>query len=215
MRLVAIETATTICGIGYFFDGKCIRVIEKDITKAHAEQLPVYFDQLIKEENIQLKDIDAIAVSIGPGSFTGLRIGLSYAKGIAFSHGLPIIPVPTLLGIAQGITLKEDSAVMLHSHSDIYFYQQFLCKQNGWVSVEKPVAISMENLQEIFTNNKNVYVYGNEKQFNTIKDFDFYKILPSVKWIGKLAEKFSKEWIEIDPINITPEYISPFQIRSS
>ena len=94
MKLIAIETATEICSIAYLVDGECVALVEKQIPRQHAEKLPLFYEGLVAESNLDLSKIDGIAVSIGPGSFTGLRIGLSYAKGLAYSHKLPIIPGP-------------------------------------------------------------------------------------------------------------------------
>ena len=78
MKILAIETASDICGIAYIKNGKCEGLIEKSIPRKHAEQLPLFYQKLIKKTGLKLSELDGIAISIGPGSFTGLRIGLSY-----------------------------------------------------------------------------------------------------------------------------------------
>ena len=122
-NILAIETSSNICGIAYITKGICVGSIENDLSKKHAEILPEYYLKLQKETDFVLDEIDAVAVSIGPGSFTGLRVGLSFAKGIAFSKGLPIIPISTMMSLAY--VLKESLPEMgiIYSHARRVFYQ--------------------------------------------------------------------------------------------
>ena len=96
MNILAIETATEMCGIAYYENGVMQAVEEENIPRQHATSLPMFYKTLQDKTKFSLNILDGIAVSIGPGSFTGLRIGLSFTKGLAYSHDLPIIPVPTL-----------------------------------------------------------------------------------------------------------------------
>ena len=96
MNILSIETSTDWCGVALISEGKCINKIQERIPRGHSEYLPIYYEQIINKSKNLIEKIDAISVSIGPGSFTGLRIGLGFAKGLAFAKNLPIIPVPTL-----------------------------------------------------------------------------------------------------------------------
>ena len=69
-------------------------------SRAHAASLPVLVERVLADVGRRLEDVEAIAVSIGPGSFTGLRVGLAFAKGLAFAGGVPVVPVPTLEALA-------------------------------------------------------------------------------------------------------------------
>ncbi len=99
--ILAIETATEICGVALYNAQVTLAfqiVNEKNI---HSEKLMSLIDDVLREASISTKQLDGIAISSGPGSFTGLRIGLSVAKGLAFALDIPLIPVPTLDGIAE------------------------------------------------------------------------------------------------------------------
>ena len=99
--ILAIETATDVCGAAVVHEGRVIArssISEKNI---HSEKLLTMVDDVLLEAAVLLNDVDAIAVSIGPGSFTGLRIGLSTAKGLAMARQKPIIAVPTLDALAN------------------------------------------------------------------------------------------------------------------
>jgi tRNA threonylcarbamoyladenosine biosynthesis protein TsaB len=98
--IIAIETATDVCGTAVVHEGRVVAeriVTEKNI---HSEKLLPMIDGILRDASLSLNDIDAVAVSIGPGSFTGLRIGLSTAKGLALAMQKAIIAVPTLDALA-------------------------------------------------------------------------------------------------------------------
>ena len=98
--ILAIETATDVCGVALVHEGGVVAersVVEK---KIHSEKLLPMIDEVLRGASMNLGDVGAVAVSIGPGSFTGLRIGLSTAKGLAMARRIPIVPVPTLDAMA-------------------------------------------------------------------------------------------------------------------
>jgi tRNA threonylcarbamoyladenosine biosynthesis protein TsaB len=101
MILLGIETATQICATALIEDGLLLAEFRLNIKNIHAKKLPVLVQDLCKLTDIEASQLSGIAVSIGPGSFTGLRIGLSFAKGLAFADNIPIIPVGTLEALAK------------------------------------------------------------------------------------------------------------------
>lgn len=100
MSVLAIETATSVCGAAVASDGVIQALAEVDGKNVHSDRLLPLIEGALEEAGTPLVNIDAIAVSIGPGSFTGLRIGLSVAKGLVFATGKPLIAVPTLEALA-------------------------------------------------------------------------------------------------------------------
>jgi tRNA threonylcarbamoyladenosine biosynthesis protein TsaB len=95
--ILAIETATKLCSVALGRDGQQIALREIDSEKlAHAEKVNVFIAEVMAEAGLPLKDLDAVAVGIGPGSYTGLRIGLSAAKGLCYALDKPIIGISTL-----------------------------------------------------------------------------------------------------------------------
>ena len=94
--ILCIETATNVCSVALSSKGSIIGIRESSIDKSHASLLTVFIEELLSENNIKASDLDAVAVSKGPGSYTGLRIGVSTAKGICFGAGIPLIAVNTL-----------------------------------------------------------------------------------------------------------------------
>ncbi|MFC4097602.1 tRNA (adenosine(37)-N6)-threonylcarbamoyltransferase complex dimerization subunit type 1 TsaB [Euzebyella saccharophila] len=99
--ILNLETATTNCSVSLAKNGELVAIKEHDTPNySHSEQLHVFIDEVVKEAGVSLNDLDAVAVSKGPGSYTGLRIGVSAAKGLCFSLDCPLISVATLKSMA-------------------------------------------------------------------------------------------------------------------
>ena len=104
--ILCIETATDVCSAALCSNSGVFFVKESADQKLHASMLTVYIEQLFKDAGITATDLKAVAVSKGPGSYTGLRIGVSVAKGIAFGASLPLISVATTLSMTMGLIQK-------------------------------------------------------------------------------------------------------------
>src|SRR5690606_17199976 len=113
-NILCIETATTNCSVALGVEGK-VRGIreENDLNYSHSERLHILINELLKENDLTLSQLDAIAISKGPGSYTGLRIGVSAAKGLCFSLDIPLISVPTLTSLAYRVSAPGKIVTML------------------------------------------------------------------------------------------------------
>lgn len=100
MTILLLETATPICSTALEKDGKIIAERHSDEPNAHSSKLAVFINELFEESGIKIDELDAVCVSSGPGSYTGLRIGVSSAKGICYALGIPLLAVPTLQNMA-------------------------------------------------------------------------------------------------------------------
>ena len=103
--LLHIETATDVCSVALTQGTEVLGVKESADGNSHSKNLLPFIDSVLKEANHVQQDLQGVVVSIGPGSYTGLRIGVSTAKGIAYSLNIPVIAVSTLESIAQGAKL--------------------------------------------------------------------------------------------------------------
>ena len=100
--ILNLETATTNCSVSIYKDEKLLAIKEHDTPNySHSEQLHVFIEDVLKEGNLKFSDLNAIAVSKGPGSYTGLRIGVSAAKGLCFALDIPLISIATLESMAH------------------------------------------------------------------------------------------------------------------
>jgi tRNA threonylcarbamoyladenosine biosynthesis protein TsaB len=102
-RILQIETATEVCSVALAESGNLIALREFSEGKSHAAILSVFINEIFKETGILISSLDAVAVSMGPGSYTGLRIGVSVAKGLCFGLEKPLIAVPTLESMFYGM----------------------------------------------------------------------------------------------------------------
>ena len=101
MKLLALDTTSAVATAAVFIDGVCLLEREADSTKKHAETALPLIDSLLEETKISIREIDCFAVDIGPGSFTGVRIGVSLVNALAFATGKKIIPMDALRTLAQ------------------------------------------------------------------------------------------------------------------
>ena len=101
--ILNIETATTVCSVSLGKDGKLLAIKEQNGGYSHSENLTLFIEDVLQQTGNKISEIDAIAVSKGPGSYTGLRIGVSTAKGLCYALGKPLLAINTLLSITQSI----------------------------------------------------------------------------------------------------------------
>lgn len=100
-KILNVETSTTVCSVAIGIDGEFCVVHEVNEGYSHAEQLEDLIEKSLNDAQLSIKDIDAVSVSKGPGSYTGLRIGVSLAKGLSYGLKIPMISVPTLEAMAN------------------------------------------------------------------------------------------------------------------
>lgn len=106
-KILLIETATQVCSVALSIDGNIVSAKEETGQNLHARNLTLFIDEVIKSAGLSYQDLDAIAVSKGPGSYTGLRIGVSTAKGLCFALDKPLIAIATLQMIAKGFLIEN------------------------------------------------------------------------------------------------------------
>jgi len=111
--LLNIETATEVCSVSLAREGEVIGLRESVEGQNHSVLLGVYVDELLREHGVRVEDLDAVAVSMGPGSYTGLRIGVSLAKGLCFGGDVPLVAVGTLQALAAAVAdrVAEEDAL--------------------------------------------------------------------------------------------------------
>tara|TARA_B100000427_G_scaffold300519_1_gene282949 strand:+ start:163 stop:798 length:636 start_codon:yes stop_codon:yes gene_type:complete len=206
--ILALETSSSICGAAIVRNNDLLSIKEKNVSRKHAELLPDFTKASLNNINMRIDDIDAIAVSIGPGSFTGLRIGLGFAKGIAYAKTLPIIPVPSLLSLAFSLKSYEPKQGISHSHSRKVFYQTFEWVDNIPRVNEKARVVEIDDY--IININKG-FQYNCENIMDGIQGIETAK--PSSAHIGKLGFIYFDDWVVKKPYNLVPNYIAPFEIK--
>jgi tRNA threonylcarbamoyladenosine biosynthesis protein TsaB len=101
--ILCIETATEVCSVALFRDGQPAGIRESSARNVHSAMLTTFIDELFRDSGLMMNELDAVAVSMGPGSYTGLRIGVATAKGLCYAVDKPLISVSTLQAMARGL----------------------------------------------------------------------------------------------------------------
>lgn len=152
MNLVALETATSTCGVAVLHDDDVVAEAHLHRPRVHAERLTPLIDDVLAHADIPMQDLDAVAVSIGPGSYTGLRIGVSTAKGWALSTDAAFVGVPTLeaYAVQLGPIVSPGDVVcaLLDARRDEVYAAAFQRTTDGFVEHAPTTALPVEDLPE-------------------------------------------------------------------
>ncbi|MCO6175171.1 tRNA (adenosine(37)-N6)-threonylcarbamoyltransferase complex dimerization subunit type 1 TsaB [Flavobacterium sp. NRK F10] len=195
--ILNIETATKNCSVSLAKDGKTIGIKEIATEQfSHAEKLHVFIEELLKETQLTFKDLDAVAISKGPGSYTGLRIGVSTAKGLCYALDLPLISVDTLEILANALTVTSGvivpmidarrmevfSAVFNTGKRKIRDTQAEIIDVDSYREISEDIHLigdGAQKLQETLTASKFIYhpeiVYPSTQEMSFLS-FEKYKI---------------------------------------
>lgn len=196
MTILCIETSTTCCSAAICKDGVAIASRENLSGANHASELPVFIEQLLAEAQTNAWTINAIALSQGPGSYTGLRIGTSIAKGICYGMNIPLISVDTLQILCAAVMEEIPADALLCPMLDARRMEVYTAIYTTSLEPQSEVIAKVIDQQsfaeELF--NKNIYFFGNgaEKCQSVITSANAHfvtGILPQAKHMGRLAEK--------------------------
>lgn len=220
--ILNLETATTVCSVALAKDGQVIASKEQHGDYSHAENLTLFIEAVLKQAKLSLTDVDAIAISKGPGSYTGLRIGVSTAKGLCYSLNKPLIAIDTLQHLALagatelGTTAVADSLFcpMIDARR-MEVYCGVYDKNNKEV---KPVAAEIIDEQSFsgLLNDHTIYFFGDgamkcknvlDKNPNAVF---LDRVVISAKSMAMLAEKAFWEKRFEDTAYFEPFYLKDF-----
>ncbi|APG60379.1 tRNA (adenosine(37)-N6)-threonylcarbamoyltransferase complex dimerization subunit type 1 TsaB [Christiangramia salexigens] len=213
--ILCLETATTNCSVGLAKGGKLISLREDNSGNySHAEKLHVFIDEVLRENNLNTKDLDAIAVSKGPGSYTGLRIGVSSAKGLCFSLDIPLISIPTLDLLAKKLKGKQGIYIPMLDARRMEVYSAVFGSDFKQLRDTKAQILDETSFKE-YLDESEVHFIGN----GVAKFEDIYKHpnavfhkqqFPSAKEMAEIADyKYKKSDTE-DVAYFEPYYLKDF-----
>lgn len=214
--ILNLETATTNCSVSLSKDGNTI-AIKEDARNgySHAEKLHVFIDEVMREANLDSKAlIDAIAVSKGPGSYTGLRIGVSAAKGLSYALDVPLISVPTLEVLAHQVSCNDGVIVAMLDARRMEVYSAVFNSKYNQIRDTKAQIID-ETSFGTYLEQGNVYFIGNgvTKTKSMIQHPNAFFIedkLPSANEMGQLAFNKYKISDTEDVAYFEPYYLKDF-----
>jgi tRNA threonylcarbamoyladenosine biosynthesis protein TsaB len=218
--ILHIDTATQFCSVALSRDARVIAYRESNEKNAHSSVITVFVDEALKETGLGTKELDAVAVSIGPGSYTGLRIGVSAAKGLCYALDKPLLAVSTLQTMAAGMSkvFQSDSDTLFCPMIDarrMEVYCAIFDQNNNQVRETKAEVIDERFFQEELKSNIVVFAGDGavkckphlDKHANAVFLDDFHS---SAKFGVTLAEgKFLKMQFE-DVAYFEPFYLKDF-----
>lgn len=217
--ILNLETATKNCSVSIAKNGEtiiCKQMAEEGYS--HAEKLHVFIDAVLKESTIDFKDLDAIAVSQGPGSYTGLRIGVSAAKGLCFALDIPLIAVDTLAVLAAQVTKKYGLIIPMIDARRMEVYSAVFNSNQIKISEVKAEIITEESYQE---NNETIYIVGDCqekcKAVLTNSNFVFLEhiVYPSANEMSRLSYDKLQKSDTVDVAYFEPYYLKDFMVTTS
>lgn len=220
--ILSLETSSKICSVAIHNKDGILVSAEVHIKQSHASKLSPLIEQCISVSGITWKEVEAVAVSSGPGSYTGLRIGVSTAKGLCYALGIPLIAIGTLELLAFQMSKQANRSTMLCPMIDARRMEVYcMVVDNNLKEVTKVESkvITEDSFSEILMNNKiGFFGDGAPKCREVIKSPNAYfvdDVYPSASQLGFIAhEKFSKGQTE-DLVNFEPFYLKEFVIKTS
>lgn len=212
--ILNLETATKNCSVSISQNGKTI--LCKEMAEAgysHAERLHVFIEECLKESNLTFKDLSAIAVSQGPGSYTGLRIGVSAAKGLCFALDIPLIAVDTLQVLASQLTISEGVIVPMIDARRMEVYSSIYTFNFDKIREVKAEILTENSFEE---KSKTIHFVGDcgekAKTVLTNSNFIFHNhiVYPSANEMSELSYKKFQERNFEDVAYFEPYYLKDF-----
>ncbi|MEQ8337846.1 MAG: tRNA (adenosine(37)-N6)-threonylcarbamoyltransferase complex dimerization subunit type 1 TsaB [Cyclobacteriaceae bacterium] len=217
-KIFSIESSTKVCSVAIHDGEELIGSQIYHLEHSHSSLLPEIIKQLLTNCNLELQEIDAIAISIGPGSYTGLRIGVSTAKGLAFVSNIPLISIDTLEMMCEGVQTEMLSNETLlcpmidARRMEVYCLVQNMERKLLWDT--KPLVIEADSFSEFAQTPVLFFGNGAEKcqpVLNAPNHHYLNNLHPDAKNMGRLAlHKFENKDFE-DLAYLEPNYLKAFR----
>ena len=213
MTILCIETSTSVCSAAICKDGVPFKQCISLEGSNHARLLPRYIEELLSYAREQALSIDAVALSEGPGSYTGLRIGTSTAKGLCYGLNIPLIPVPTLDVLCQAarerLTISDERLAVLLPMIDARRMEVYTA-MNG-----ETKAMVVENEDSLYAGSEEVFYFGDgaEKcsRIFTKPNWHYVPgIVPQAQYVGMLAAGGKRKVESKDLAYYEPFYLKEF-----
>jgi tRNA threonylcarbamoyladenosine biosynthesis protein TsaB len=167
--ILCLETATTNCSVAIAVDGEVKAIREENNQKfSHAEKLHVFIEEVLSDAKVDKKKLEAVAVSKGPGSYTGLRIGVSAAKGLCFALGIPLISTPTLEVLAQQVNTSNSHIIPLLDARRMEVYSAVFNSDKKQVRETKAEILKEDSFADFLEKRKAIFIGDGAVKFEAI-----------------------------------------------
>lgn len=226
--ILCIETGTDICSVGIAREGEIVSMLESDEGRDHARKVGVFVDELLRTTGISPDEIDAVAVGKGPGSYTGLRIGVSFAKGLCYGLQKPLIAVGSLdaltavaredyeAGIVDVENWEQARLCPMVDARRMEVYAQVFDSAGAPLTDVAAEVVTDESFAE-WRKEGNFVIFGNgaAKCTEVLTDAVLVNVTPSVRGIAPLAQKAFDEGRFEDIAYFEPFYLKDFVVTAS
>ena len=226
--ILCIETGTNICSVGIARDGELVSLRESVEGRDHAKHVGVFVDELLRETGVAPDELDAVAVGMGPGSYTGLRIGVSFAKGLCYGLQIPLVAVGSLDALAE-VAIEDNEAGILAVES---WDEAVLCPMvdarrmevytrlynaKGEPLSDVTAEVVDENTFADVRRDKRLVIFGNgaEKCREVLHDAVYVEVAPSARGLARLAEQRLQAGQTEDIAYFEPFYLKDFIVIPS
>ena len=227
--ILCIETGTDICSVGIARDGELVALRESDEGRDHARQVGVFVDELLREQQMQPEDLDAVAVGKGPGSYTGLRIGVSFAKGLCYGISRPLIAVGSLdaltevaredfeAGILDVEGWEEAHLCPMVDARRMEVYTQLFDSRGEAESEVRAELVDAGSFAAERADGRPFVIFGNgaAKCAEVLSDAVLVQVSPSARGLARLAETAYEEGKFEDLAYFEPFYLKDFVVTTS
>ena len=227
--ILAIETGTDICSVALVRDGELLALRESDEGRDHAKKVAVFVDELLRENGLAAEDLDAVAVGKGPGSYTGLRIGVSFAKGLCYGCNIPLVAVGSLDSLVEVAREDYEAGIldvdnwseatlcpMIDARRMEVYTQRFNAEGVAESDVEAKIIDSESFAAERATGAPFVICgSGAAKCVEVLEGATLVEVVPSARGMARLAEQAFVEGKIEDVAYFEPFYLKDFVVTTS
>ena len=223
--ILCLETSTAVCSVSLVDNGNVVALRESLDGQNHAEKITIFIDEVMKEAGVAYKDLDAVATSMGPGSYTGLRIGVSAAKGLCYAMEKPLIAIDTLAAMANGFVSNQQPTANSQQPTAILcpmidarrmeVYTAFFNEKLEKISDTEALIVDENSFMELKQNN-HLYLFGDgaDKLANLFENEDNITVVEkfhcSAAYMAKLADEAFKNKQFVDVAYFEPFYLKNF-----
>ena len=226
--ILCIETGTDICSVGLSRDGELISLRESDEGRDHARNVALFVDELLRENDIAAEELSAVAVGMGPGSYTGLRIGVSFAKGLCYGLQIPLVAVGSLDSMVQVAREDHEAGIIdVDNWNDAVLcpmvdarrmevYTQMFDTQGQPLNEVKAEIVTEESFKE-WRGERQLVIFGNgaAKCREVLSDATYINVTPSARGLAALAHQRLEAGQTEDIAYFEPFYLKDFIINPS
>ncbi|MBP3361896.1 MAG: tRNA (adenosine(37)-N6)-threonylcarbamoyltransferase complex dimerization subunit type 1 TsaB [Clostridia bacterium] len=219
MKILGIDTSSAVASAALIDDEKLIAEYTLNLKKTHSEMLLPMISAMLDACSCSAEDIDAFAVSVGPGSFTGLRIGIATAKGLAHATGKKVVPVGTLPALAFNLPMCEHLIVpIMDARRSQVYTGTYIWDEEGFREIEEPRAVSIDECIEDCGNFLDVVFVGDGvpvyREYITDKLGEHAKFAPPGNLLQRASSVAALGLRNIDSA-VSCHNVVPFYIRKS